>query len=95
MSKETPISTEPVPFNQYESEIRPVRQRIFIDEYRVPAHLEWDSQDDSAKFVLAKFKSKRKTVYLTVQKNAFQFYRHMGFASSRDLFMVAIFRLHS
>ena len=43
----------PVRFSDHESEIRAIRETVFINEQGVPADLEWDNQDDAAQHVLA------------------------------------------
>lgn len=58
MSKETSFSIKVIPFNQYEREIKYIRQSVFIDECKIPASLEWDDQDTSARFAIAQSRSK-------------------------------------
>jgi len=58
MSKETSFSIKVVHFKQYEKEIKHIRQCVFIDECKIPEKLEWDAQDEAAKFAIAQYESK-------------------------------------
>ena len=53
MSEQAPFSIRIVHWPQDQALLRRVRQRVFIEEQRVPEALEWDGTDDAALHLLA------------------------------------------
>jgi predicted GNAT family N-acyltransferase len=45
-------------WSEHETDIRSIRQRVFIDELGIAPELEWDEQDQDAQYVLIFDKSK-------------------------------------
>lgn len=43
----------PASWQQDQAALRAIRQRVFIDEQRVPENLEWDAEDECAQHFLA------------------------------------------
>lgn len=39
-------------WSEHETDIRSIRQRVFIDELGIASELEWDNQEDNAQYIL-------------------------------------------
>ena len=62
MQNTSTVKIQLTQWNQHQSELKSIREQVFIQEQNVPIELEWDNEDETALHLLAQVEVKDKSL---------------------------------